>query len=554
MRALGGFYTPGDGGGGLTPAESAKLALMGYVIYDVIADTTDFDLPIPGGPTEGGDVEVIGYIVNEAANATYTLRPDGLTTDQTSFAIIGNSALATPADDAVSGAATLLLGDCTAAGGHAHLRWRLSAFIGRTHSFEARCLRKVLTSVWWNLGEWRATTDPTFHRVHASVGGTIQAGSWFAIRKIGMRGDEPPSDPLVAVDDTNKTEEIQLTGRAWVNAANDVWNGRSVTRYNESDSVWIGTAAHGFTPTTLSVEVVCTADLAVNGSRYFAVFVDGVFFAGQLCFESSAPIEYKISGLPAGPKVIQLVEGFAARFSPNAYDNGADGPISATYITGVRIPAGQPLPTRRTATKGTVMWGDSLLLGSPNQPWPAHGWAAQYRTAAWATGDHLVAMLGAGAMTLRGSGPNAAQIAAMAHDSWVRMGSTDKRFFYFARPNDYKYADLAGSIQTTPTQLTTRLGDILDALNISDAGFKAYVVVPFIPNDPATEGVNAIGVTKANYSTNMAANIATGRPYVTVIDGTSWGLAYPADYADQTHPDQSGSDIIVAAMLAAVPV
>lgn len=531
----------------LSKEDFSRLQLMGYVVYPVGAATTDFDLPIPGGSAQGGNVDVLGRIIS-SAGSNYLLYPDGLTTNQESIAIITNATIA-PAVVGSDQVGVLQLGDVTAAGGYGEFGFSLACFVGKQHRFTADCYRPGVKATWRITGDWNAATDPSFLRVHATVGGAIEAGSWFAIRKIGLGPAATAGDPIVAIDETNKTEAIKLSGRAWVTAANDTWGGNVVTRFNHAATVRL----INWTPAQLVFEGVSMASPNTNGSLYFSIFVNNVFFASVPAIAISSPVEYTVSGMASGPKTVEIIEGFQAR--ETAFDTGVDGRISTCYVTGVRVPAGQTAPIRTTANTGTIAWGDSILFGIPGQPWNANGWAAQVRASAHAAGQ-LFGCLGTGAGTLAGDGLTAAQVAANIHDLWAAMGTANKQLIWLGRPNDFKYWDLGGSVHTTPAQLTTFLGAVLDALTASDPGYSALVVAPFIPQGTNQQGPNGGGFTRTDYETDIVTNITTGRLQVTLLDGTSWGLSLATDYSeaapDQVHPDQSGHDKIAIAIKAAL--
>jgi hypothetical protein len=353
-----------------------------------------------------------------------------------------------------------------------------------------------------------------------------------------------PIGPLVAVDETNASCVVKLTGRAFINAANDVYGGNSYVRYNRSRVIDCGSR----TDTILTFKAICLPGIiGAQADPYVAVLVNGVLFATVPINVNTVPTEYAVVGLPAGAKNIQLWDGWQARTS--TYDQGIDGKISGTYVLGVRVPGGQPVPAKITAASGrgiVVMGGDSTNDYFSTEPFAYYGWAGQLRRALAAVGG-LFGYLTYGAQTLCGDGPTAAQTAVMIHDLWADMGATNKQLIYNPVYNDARYYDLGGSIQTTPTQLATYLAAVLDALTISDPGYSAFLVTPTFPIGTSQLGPNGGGFFHSNYQTSVA-GVAGGRVQVVLLDGTTWGMNLGTDYAeagpDQVHPNQLGQNKI----------
>lgn len=362
-------------------------------------------------------------------------------------------------------------------------------------------------------------------------------------------GQVAPVGTPTPIDETNASCTIKISGRPWVDPANDVWNGQTITRYNRSRVVdWAA-----WSQTSITFSAVCLPGLTSSSADpYVCVVVDGALFKAQAIAINFSPIEYTVTGLPAGTHHVQLIDGWQARVSN--FDTGADGQISACYVTSVRIPAGQVAPVRKTAALGIVSFGDSTNDGISNEPYSWFGWTAQLRRAAAAAGG-LLGYLGTGAGTLCGDGFTAAQCAQMVSDLWAAMGSTNKWFIYMARMNDFRYYDNGGSVETTPTQLATFLGAVLDALTVSDPGYRAVIESPGIPQGTAQIGPNSGSFTRASYFTAIA-GLGSGRSQVSFVDGTTWGLNLATDFAETTpnqiHPNQPGQDKIYPPMKAAV--
>lgn len=345
------------------------------------------------------------------------------------------------------------------------------------------------------------------------------------------------TDNFVHVTEANASCTIKISGRPYVNAANDIWgSGNVITRYNRSRVIRM----LNWTDTTVRFVAFATP----AGDGYVAVVSAGALVGSTLVPLDNASHDITISGLPAGSKTLEIWDGWQSRNT--GFDSGTDQPIDNVYVTDVYIPSTQFVPVRATASVGIVLQGDSLWDGDANNPQAFYGQGGQLRVAAEAAGQ-LVGYYTYGSGTLAGDGRTAAQSAQDIHDLWAAMGATTKKLIYFYRPNDFKYWDIGGSIKTTPTQLATFLAAELDALTASDSGYTAHIGNPAIPQGTAVVGPNGGGFLRSDYETAIA-GVASGRAQVTLhgLTGNPPNLSLSTDYFEapngQVHLIQSGHD------------
>jgi hypothetical protein len=329
--------------------------------------------------------------------------------------------------------------------------------------------------------------------------------------------------PNVAIDETTATAAIKLSGRAFVNATNDIWGGNPVTRPNQSRVVRI----YGYDARALTFTGIST----LAGAGYFAVVVDGVLFASPQITQDALPHEVFVGGIAAGSHTIEIWEG--EQQHQGNLDIGADQPIAGTYVVSVTVRSGTL--ARATASHGVVVTGESQAIGDATRPWQWYGWGGQFRAAAEAQG-WLVAYFAYGSRTVAGDGLTPAQTAQAIHDLWAAMGSTAKYLLIYQRQNDYAYWSQSGSVHTTPAQLATFWSSTLDALAVTDT-FTVNLISSFLslPNDATPSGLYS----KADYDTAVN-GVAVGRAYVTLRNSSAFNLVLPTDYTDNVHLAQSG--------------
>lgn len=374
----------------------------------------------------------------------------------------------------------------------------------------------------------------------------------------GNAGTTPPDGPLVALDDSNMTSSLLLSGLPWVNPANDVWSGNVIPRYNAQRvcnlPAW--TSRHvQFQALSLPV------DPSVGGDPFVAVAADGVLVASVPISISFAPIEYTVdlSSLAPGAHHVQLIDAWQSR--TKNFDNGADAPICGTYLTGVRVPATQANPVRATTAGVAITCDtDSTGGGTPPSPFAWNGWPANVRRTAEAAGG-LLACFTIGGSCLAGDGLTAAQRADVHDRMMTSMGAPAQPVHIVERvPNDARtaYWNLSGSVQTTPVQYAAYLGAELDALRVARPALLAFVMNPPFPISHAEVGPNpgnfwrqlSDGVGAGQYYTEIASTIAARSTWCSGIDCSS--LIFPADFADAVHPNQSGQNEIAALVVAAL--
>lgn len=159
-----GTKTPIGGGGG-----SATL-------YEVGADVQDFDVPIAGA----GDYEIV-YEITGANGLDYTLRANGLTTNQSSCLFINNGAAVTP----LAKASDLYMNDVSTSLTATGRIW-ISNFAGKRHQYVCTAFRTTVAPAQAQeitTGAWAVTDDLTKVTIHSSSANGIKAGSWFAVIK-----------------------------------------------------------------------------------------------------------------------------------------------------------------------------------------------------------------------------------------------------------------------------------------------------------------------------------------------------------------------------------
>lgn len=334
---------------------------------------------------------------------------------------------------------------------------------------------------------------------------------------------------------------ILISGRPWVNSANDTFNGLPpIPRYNRSRFVrltnwcqpWIQFLGQG----------------EPGGEGFIGVLVDNVSVATVAIANSTAiPAWYTVNNLfSSGCHTVDLYEGFQTRTTN--LNQGVDGSALGTYVAAVQMAAGASA-TPVTAPNCIAAFGDSHMDGLSNSPESVNGWAGQLRQAALKNGSWILGYVGAGSSTLAGDGPTADQTAQMVHDLFVDMGcSGSKHFLMMRRPNDYAYWGIAPSpVNSTPAQYGTYLQVIQTDLDASDPGWTGiYTRIP----QGTSWGANGGGYTLADYFTaTAAAATAGGRVNVQTFDGSVdvtgyFGLKLATDFSEaapgQVHMIQVG--------------
>lgn len=377
-------------------------------------------------------------------------------------------------------------------------------------------------------------------------------------RRIGQRAriygrpayDSAGLGPMVAVDETNRSSSIRLTGRTGITAANDLYGSVQTTRYNAAGFVELPS----WSPTTVAFKAQATPG-AINrpdGYGRIAVEVDGALVATQLVPADALEYEYTAVGLGASSaKTVRIWGDFRGR--DHSLNNGSDSPVFQCEVTGVRIPSYCTPPARRTATVGGIVHGDSLVLTNATQPWAWNSWGGQMRRAMHTAGG-CVGFTGYGAWTACGDGQAYADLAAEWTSLFDAMGSTTRKLLIMTRPNDGAYYDFA-TVHTSPTTYATYMGNALDTAHAARTFARVDIVAPRIPQGTAQQGPNSGPYTYDAYHTALA-GLTSGRAWLHLIDGTTMGLSTATDYAEaspnQVHlggngiasgaPGQSGHD------------
>jgi hypothetical protein len=340
---------------------------------------------------------------------------------------------------------------------------------------------------------------------------------------------------LVTVDDTNAAAAVKVSGRAFVVGTNDLYGGVQVMRWNRSRFTRVVNYALD------SIEF--QAQSVPGGTGKLGVVVNGALFTTVNVINTDAlPRFYTVSGMGTAIKTIEFWEDFQERLT--GLDSGADGQVAGTYVLRVLLPIGSSIVQPKAAI-GIAAFGDSHIDGVANAPVSWNGWCGQLRRVAHARG-WLLGYVGAGSSTLCGDGPTAVQTAAMFHDLWVNMGSTDKRFLMMRRPNDYAYYGPGQS--SSPTVYGQYIRDMFTALDGSDPGWTG--IMTRIPQGTNWEppNTNSGGFTRDDYwVSTVAAATAGGRSNVQTFDKTAFpSLSLATDFFEapngQVHMVQAGHD------------
>ena len=272
------------------------------------------------------------------------------------------------------------------------------------------------------------------------------------------------------------------------------------------------------TATTLNVETVNDIYTTYPNYARIGVYVNGSYHS-SLNPGADGTVQCGIT-LSAGSKTVSLVCGLQSKPSST---------VIGTWIKSIRANAAMTR-TSPTQTGGLVVYGDSIMCGSDANPIMKNAWAIGVRLAA----PYPVQFEGWGFRALYDDAANstlrASLVSALATNSpslvWLAIGT-----------NDYGLSKWdSSSFQSAYTSL---LQDLHTALPLA----KIYAQTPI---DRATETANGNGSTLGDYRTAIA-NAASGKAYVTVVDGTEFLGA--GDLVDGVHPSTTGHGLIEAAVI-----
>jgi hypothetical protein len=338
--------------------------------------------------------------------------------------------------------------------------------------------------------------------------------------------------PATVADTTNKTEAIQITGRAWVNPANDKFNGIQTIRWNRGSIVRYTNHSPAF--------ITFYGRGCPGADGFLSVVYNSALFATITVPLDASQYRFDVPGFPVGPKTIEIWEDFQERPSP--LNTGVDGPLPGTYVTAVVVPPGTTVAPA-TCTTGAIVSTESQSWAIPNTPSAWNGPFGQLRALGHANG-WLVAS--DGYSTFSGDGRTPAQAAQCWADMFTAMGSpATRKIIYWNRPNDGAYANLSG-FAVTPTQGAANIAATFDAyVGLAGAnGLTVDLVTPPLMGTGQQGPYN--GFTISDWATAIA-TVATGRSYIRLRDGlTVWNSNLGTDYHEagpnQVHWNQSGSD------------
>ena len=347
---------------------------------------------------------------------------------------------------------------------------------------------------------------------------------------------------VVNIDAGNASGAIMISGRAFVNAANDLFGGVQTTRWNRSRLIRIG----GHTPTSLRLQ--CQG--IPGGAGVIGVSVNGATpTVVNVVNTDAVPRWYIVNGLPTGAKTIDIYDDFQDRGAP--LNSGTDGPALGTYCLAVELYGGAI--TKLTASTIIVAFGDSHIDGQATAPISYNGWGAQLRRRALAAGMAF-GYAGAGSSTLVGDGLSATDVATEINDLRVQAGAMNLIFLMCRRPNDWPDIYYGHTLTTSATTYGTFVQNVQTNLDGLAPGWKG--VYTRIPQGTGW-GANAGGFTRNDYwNATVAASTANGRTNVRTFDGdvvfvaAGLSLSNPAHFFEaspnQVHLAQPGHDIVAS--------
>lgn len=342
--------------------------------------------------------------------------------------------------------------------------------------------------------------------------------------------------PRTEITSDNASGAVKVTGRAFVDPANDLYGNIQTIRWNRSRLIRIT----NFTATSIRL----LGQGLPGGLGILGIVVNGSLVNTLSVTNTDAlPRWYTVTGLGTGSKTVDIYEDFQDRGTP--LNDGIDGPAFGTYCLAVELPIDGTV-VKLTGTTGIAAFGDSHVDGDATNPVSFNGWCGQLRRVAINAG-WMLGHVGAGSSTLCGGGPTAAQTASLIHDIWADIHCTTKKFLMVSRPNDYADAYYGHTLTTSPTAYGTYLQAVFTALDSSDPGWTG--ILSRIPQGTGW-GANAGGFTLDDYwNAKVTASTAGGRTNVQTFDKTVFtnaGLSLATDYAEasplQVHMVQTGHD------------
>lgn len=264
------------------------------------------------------------------------------------------------------------------------------------------------------------------------------------------------------------------------------------------------------------INVAGYCDITASPYGKLAVFVDGVW-QETLQFSAIGDQAFSVT-VPSGDKEVYISTGALSVYpSP---------PAVGTFLKVIN--ANKPytiLTENRSTPHGMWVYGDSISVGDgdgASNNAPKNGWIPQLRGMRGTTYPIIAA--GAGGLSLYDD--SASGFAAIVAHAVI---ANPAEIYICIGTNDF------GLNRQTSSAFQTQMGTFLTALHTALPSAHITLQTPLLRTDTTTNG---LGETLPAYRT-AATNAASGRAYVTVIDGTTvmttGGLS-----ADGLHPSTAG--------------
>ncbi len=215
------------------------------------------------------------------------------------------------------------------------------------------------------------------------------------------------------------------------------------------------------------------------------------------------------------------------------------GTVLGTWLKSLKWCGGSACNiTAPSTTNRVLIYGDSISVGAFATNPETEGWAALLRT----TYSRNVMVEGWGYRALKDDCTDATARAAF---TTLLSGYSPAKIIIAIGTNDF------GLDKWTAATFGSALADLLSRLHTAMPTVPIYCITPFTRLDFANEATaNGLGDHLSDYRTAIS-TAASGKAYVTVIDGTAISLT--GKYADNIHPNTAGHATIVAAIEAQLP-
>lgn len=247
-----------------------------------------------------------------------------------------------------------------------------------------------------------------------------------------------------------------------------------------------------------------------------AVWVDGVYNSTVSCAFDSRYQSGLITGLPAGLKTIELMNGLQSK--PAATVIGSW--VQKIVVTGEATQVAPREPTNRI-----VIYGDSIAVGDYTSFPGGQAWPVLVRQAYAATGGVAVEAWGYRALyddaatpELRTAFVSSLLTAYPAMDKfWMAIGTND-----------------AGLSRCTAATFGTIYAATVDLIHSQSPDTIIYCQTPLNRGD---------GVNLTDYRTQIGTLVSTREPWCVLVDGTAAAFPQPgtADFYENVHPNIAGN-------------